>query len=149
MIFLHLIKMQHFRIFIGTLLFLLIPGILVSSCETSRGEIIPYVKVDEYFLIYSDLYDLGVLGTKFVSGGVNGIVLYRESDISFRAFDRTCTLWPEHNAAVIDDTLSLKCPECGSIYLPSLDGSPISGPAEYPLIEYHTSVQGDVLHIFN
>lgn len=142
-------QMQRLRIFIGIILFLLIPGFLVPSCETHRGEIIPYVKVDEYFLIYSDLYDLGVLGTKFVKGGVNGLVLYRESDFSYRAYDRTCTLWPEHDAAVIDDTLSLQCPECGTTYLPSLDGSPISGPAVYPLFEYHATLQGDVLHVFN
>lgn len=130
-------------------IFLLVPGFLTPSCETNRGEIIPYVKVDEYYLIYSDLYDLGVLGTKFVRGGVNGIVLFRESDLKFRAFDRTCTLWPEHNAAVIDDTLSLTCPECGTTYIPSLDASPINGPAVHPLLEYQAAVQGDVLHVFN
>jgi hypothetical protein len=121
----------------------------VHSCETDRGEIIPYVKVDEYFLIYSDLYDLGVLETKFVPGGVNGLVIYRESDLEFKAYDRTCTRWPAHNAAVVDDTLALACPECGSIYLPSLGAAPISGPAVHPLFEYNTVLQGDVLHVFN
>jgi Rieske Fe-S protein len=67
----------------------------------------------------------------------------------YRAFDRTCTLWPEHNAAVVDDTLALKCPVCGSAYLPSLDGSVISGPAVYPLVEYHATLQNDVLHVYN
>jgi hypothetical protein len=130
---------------------LILPVLFSPSCQTHRGEIIPYVKVDEYFLIYSDLYDLGVLGTKFVRGGVNGIVLYRESDFVYRAYDRTCTLWPEHNAAVVDDTLALRCPECGSVYIPSLGAMPDSksGPAVYGLIEYKTVVQNDVLHVFN
>lgn len=141
--------MQNLKFIIGTVMILLLPGILTPSCETTRGEIIPYVKVDEYFLIYSDLSDLGVLGTKFVKGGVNGMVIFRESDFGFRAFDRTCTLWPEHNAAILDDTLALRCPECSSLYVPSLEGAAISGPAVYPLFEYNAVLQGDLLHVFN
>jgi hypothetical protein len=141
--------MHYLKIFIGTIILLLIPALIVPSCETTRGEIVPYVKVDEYFLIHAELSDLGVLGTKFVKGGVNGLVIFRESDFGFKAFDRTCTLWPEHNAAVLDDTLSLKCPDCGSVYLPSLDAAAITGPAVHPLFEYHTMLQGDVLHVFN
>lgn len=129
--------------------FLLLPALFSVSCETDRGEIIPYARVDEYFLIYSDLADLGVLETKFVRGGVNGLVIFRESDLVFRAFDRTCTRYPEHNTAVVEDTLALRCPHCGSIYVPSLGASPISGPAVHPLIEYNSSLQGDVLHIYN
>ena len=129
---------------------ILVFSALVSfSCETNRGEIIPYARVDEYLLIYSDLAALGVLETKFVNGGVNGLVIFRESDLEFRAFDRTCTRWPEHNAAVVEDTLALRCPHCGSIYVPSLGASPVSGPAVHALIEYNTSLQGDVLHIYN
>ena len=135
------------RVFI--LLLLMISSWVSRSCETDRGEIIPYVQVDEYFLIYSDLADLGVLETKFMPGGVNGLVIFRESDMEYRAFDRTCTLWPKHDAAVVEDTLALKCPSCGSIYVPSLGGTPVSGPAVHPLIEYYASLQGDVLHVYN
>jgi hypothetical protein len=135
------------RLFI--LFLLLISSWITRSCETNRGEIIPYVRVDETFLIYSDLADLGVLETKFMPGGVNGLVIFRESDLEFRAFDRTCTLWSEHNAAVVEDTLALRCPKCGSLYVPSLGCTPVSGPAIHALIEYHTSLQGDILHVYN
>jgi len=134
---------------------LLIPALLTAtllipvSCETGRGEIIPYARVDEYLLIYSDLADLGVLETKFVSGGVSGLVIFRESDLEYRAFDRTCTRWPEHTAAVVHDTLALRCPHCNSIFVPSLGASPVSGPAVHALFEYNASLQGDVLHIYN
>jgi hypothetical protein len=124
-----------------------------TSCETNRGEIIPYVRVDLYLFLYADLADMGIGATKVIKGeGVNGIVLYRISDLDFRAFDRTCTLFPEHNKAVVEDSSFFgvfECPECGSTYLLMNGGEPNSGPASYPLVEYRTELQRDVLHIFN
>lgn len=140
------------------LMVLLMLGLVWSSrffisCESNRGEIIPYVKVDLYLFLYADLADMGIGTTKVIQGeGVNGIVLYRVTDLEFRAFDRTCTLWPEHNAAVVEDPGFFgvfECPECGSTYLLMNGGEPNSGPATYPLVEYRTAIQGDVLHIFN
>lgn len=127
--------------------------IAVHSCETNRGEIIPYVRVDLYLLLYADLADVGIGTTKIIENeGVNGIVLYRESDLVFHAYDRTCTLWPDHNEAVIEDPGFFgvfECPECGSSYLLMNGGEPNAGPAQYPLVQYRTSLRGDVLHISN
>lgn len=124
-----------------------------TACESNRGEIIPYVKVDLYLFLYADLADMGIGTTKVIRGeGVNGIVLYRSSDLEFQAYDRTCTLWPEHNAAVVEDPGFFgvfECPECGSTYLLMNGGEPNTGPATYPLVEYRTAIQGDVLHVFN
>lgn len=122
------------------------------SCETNRGELIPYVKVDILLLLYADLADLGIGETKLIEGGVNGIAVYRESDLEFHAYDRTCTLWPEHDEAVVEDPSFFgvfECPECGSTYLLMNGAEPNSGPARYPLVEYRTTLQGDVLHIHN
>ncbi|MGW8315729.1 MAG: Rieske (2Fe-2S) protein [Bacteroidales bacterium] len=128
-------------------------SLFFTSCESNRGQIIPYVKVDLYLFLYADLADMGIGTTKVIRGeGVNGIVLYRVTDLEFRAFDRTCTLWPEHNAAVVEDPGFFgvfECPECGSTYLLMNGGEPNSGPATYPLVEYRTAIQKDVLHIFN
>ena len=110
---------------------LLISGIF-SACESGRGEIIPYVKVDLYFLLYADLADLGIGDSKVVGGGASGIVIYRESDLVFHAFDRTCTEYPEHLEAVVAHTEFFgvfECPECGSTYMLMNSGQPNSGPA--------------------
>lgn len=103
-------------------------------------------------LLYADLGDMGIGTTKLIDGGVNGIVLYRESDLVFHAYDRTCTMFPEHNEAVVEDPTFFgvfNCPECESSYLLMNGGEPNSGPAQYGLVEYHASIQGDVLHIYN
>ena len=81
--------MRYLKAIIGTLLFLLLPGILAPSCQTNRGEMIPYVRVDEYLLLYADLADMGIGTTKNINGGWKGIVLYREADLVFYAYDRT------------------------------------------------------------
>jgi Rieske Fe-S protein len=126
---------------------------ITSSCETNRGQLIPFVTVNRYLFLYSDLANMGIGTTKLIPNeGVNGIVLYREADLVFYAYDRTCTLWPEHDAAVVEDSVFFgvfRCPECGSTYLLMNGGEPNSGPARYPLVQYKTSVSGDVLHIYN
>ena len=139
---------------IGSLtLFLILTGQGTHSCNTNRGPIIPYVKVDFYLLLYADLADMGIGTSKLVPGqGYQGIALFRESDLVFYAYDRTCTLFPEHDAAVVEDSTFFgvfRCPDCGSTYLLMNGAEPNSGPAQYPLVEYHATIQGDVLHIYN
>jgi hypothetical protein len=144
--------MRYFRTIFTALILFVLQGLILSSCETNRGELIPYVKVDEYLLIYADLADMGIGTSKVVNGGYKGIVIYREADLLFYAYDRTCTRFPEHDRAVVEDSVFFGvyvCPECGSTYLLMNGGEPNSGPAQYPLVQYNASVQGDVLHIYN
>ncbi|MFO7670443.1 MAG: hypothetical protein R6W31_12345 [Bacteroidales bacterium] len=139
------------QLYISVLL-LLTPGLFIPSCQTNKGQLIPAVKVDIYLLLYADLGDVGIGGSKLISGGVNGIVLYRESDLEFFAYDRTCTMFPEHDEAVVEDPTFFgvfECPECKSTFLLMNGAEPNSGPARYPLVQYKASVQGDVLHIYN
>jgi hypothetical protein len=134
-------------------LLIILTGLVAISCESNRGPLIPYVTVNRYLLLYSDLAGMGIGTTMTIDNeGVNGIVLYREADLLFHAYDRTCTLWPEHDAAVVEDSTFFgvfECPECHSTYLLMNGGEPNSGPARYPLVEYKTSIQGDVLRIYN
>lgn len=144
--------MRSFKNSVAVVLLILLPGIMAPSCETNRGELIPYVTVNIPLLLYADLADMGVGETKLIQGGVNGIVLYREADLEFYAYDRTCTLFPEHNEAVVEDSTFFgvfECPECKSTYLLMNGATPNSGPARYPLVQYRTSLQGDVLLISN
>ncbi len=144
--------MHDMRISFKNLLPWIFLWLLLPSCETNRGELIPYVEFDIYLLLYADLADLGIGNTKVIDGGVNGILIYRESDLVFHAYDRTCTLWPEHDAAVVEDPTFFgvfECPVCGSTYLLMNGGEPNSGPARYPLVEYNASLSGDVLHVYN
>jgi len=139
---------------IFSLLAVLLFSVVYSpSCESNRGQIIPYVKVYVPLLLYADLADMGIGTTKIIPGeGYKGIVLYRAADLEFYAYDLTCTEYPEHDEAVAEDDKFVgvfECPDCGSTYVLVNGAYPNSGPAEFPLVEYRTSIQGDVLLITN
>jgi len=132
---------------------LLVSAAIAPSCETNRGQIIPYVKVYVDLDLYAELGNMGVGATKIIPNeGYRGIVLYKEADMVFHAYDMTCTRFPEHDKAVVEhkDFVGIfECPECGSTYVLANGAYPSSGPAEYPLVEYHTAIQGNILLITN
>ncbi len=138
-----------------TAVFMLLPLLLSTTCETNRGQLIPYVDVNINLSIYGDLANLGPEETMLIEDvGASGIILYRNSYDQYFAFDRTCTMWPDHTAAVEeDDTFDgvFVCPECGSKFLITNDGSgmAISGEAVYALVQYNTYLDGNILHIYN
>jgi hypothetical protein len=132
---------------------LLLSAAMAPSCESNRGQIIPYVKVYVDLDLYAELGNMGIGSTKIISGeGYRGIVLYREDDLLFHAYDLTCTEYPKHDAAVEEDTNFVgvfKCPKCGSTYVLVNGAYPNSGPAQFPLVEYRTAIQGNILLITN
>jgi hypothetical protein len=138
---------------ITLLIVLLFTVMAAPSCETNRGQIIPYVKVYVDLDLYAELGDLGIGSTKILPNeGYKGIVLYRESDLVFHAYDLTCTQYPKHDVAVVEDKDFVgvfECPKCGSTYVLVNGAYPNSGPAEYPLVEYRAAVQGNLLLITN
>jgi hypothetical protein len=134
-------------------LILLFSGAIASSCESNRKQIIPYVQVHVDLDLYAELGTLGIGSTMVIPNeGYHGIVLYREDDMLFHAYDMTCTEYPEHDAAVVRDTIFdgvYRCPECNSRYVIINGAYPDSGPAEFPLVEYRTTIQGNLLLITN
>jgi len=143
---------RYLHIALFSWLLFLASGIL-PSCESNRGQIIPYVTVDVDLDLYAQLGNMGI-GTTLIlpNEGHQGIVLYREDDLLFHAYDLTCTEYPEHDAAVEEDQDFIgvfKCPVCGSRYVLINGAYPDSGPAKYPLEEYRTAIQGNLLIITN
>ena len=132
---------------------LLLLAALVNSCESNRQQIIPYVRVYVDLDIYAELGTLGIGSTRIIPDeGYRGIVLYREDDMIFHAYDMTCTEYPKHDEAVVQDTIFdgvYTCPECDSRFVIFNGAYPDSGPAEFPLVEYRTSIQYNLLIISN
>jgi len=132
---------------------LFLSAVITPSCESNRGQIIPYVQVYVDLDLYAELGSMGIGTTRILPNeGYRGIVLYREADLGFYAYDMTCTEYPEHDRAVVRDTVFdgvFKCPKCDSRYVIVNGAYPDSGPAEFPLVEYRTSIQGNLLLITN
>ncbi len=129
-----------------------IPLILISArCDTG-GYQIPYIRVDLHLNIVSELGNPALNSTTLINGGVNGLIVYREDFAIFHVYDRTCTQYPEHLEAVNPDADFdgvFTCPECKSKYLLLTGAEPIEGPSTFPLHEYFSRVDGDLLHVYN
>jgi hypothetical protein len=83
------------------------------------------------------------------SGGVRGIIIYRESTNFFLAYERNCSYHPNEACATVDvhsSALFMTDPCCGSNFNFD-DGFPSGGPAWRPLRRYRTQINGDVLTI--
>lgn len=129
----------------------MISVLFFARCDTG-GYHIPYVRVDLHLNIISELGNPALNSTILVNGGANGLIVYREDFGLFHVYDRTCTQYPEHNAAVLEDEDFdgvFTCPECKSKYLLLTGADPIEGPATFPLHEYYSRVDGDLLHVYN
>ncbi|MAJ06428.1 MAG: hypothetical protein CL827_06160 [Crocinitomicaceae bacterium] len=128
--------------------------LLLCNC-TKNQNIVPYVHVDQVINIslpsYSSLNTIG--GWKYISGGSQGIIIYRQSFDQFSAYDRHCTYNADNpcGQASVDSTNSFVECSCDSSQYQLYDGLVIQGPATYSLKNYQTNfdVMTNQLHIFN
>lgn len=139
-------------IFSKIAIILLIGIVSLQSCK-DKNQPIPDTLVDFYVNIndpsYSDLQAVG--NFVYVYGGVAGIVLYRESTENIIALDRCCSYKPEDRCSVKLDTTNtflLVCPCCSSEFIIN-NGSVNKSPAVAPLKQYHTTFDGETIHVFN
>ncbi|HPS62300.1 MAG TPA: hypothetical protein PLK82_04515 [Bacteroidales bacterium] len=92
-----------------------------------------------------------VNGWETVTGGYNGILLFRKSVEEFMAFERACPYDPRKEGAQVrvdDSGITCTCPVCGSRFIMT-DGTPFAGPSRYPLKQYTTMYDGSLLYVTN
>jgi nitrite reductase/ring-hydroxylating ferredoxin subunit len=135
-------------------LFISFLAIGLTDCRRNRN-MMPYVPVDIYLNIslpaYSNLNIIG--GWVYVTGGNNGILVYRQTYETILAFERRCTFEVENacGAVTVDSTgLTVVC-ECDGSKYHIFDGSVLEGPAVWNLYQYRTTfnVNTNQVHIFN
>jgi len=142
------------RLTIYLLVTVLIVLLVITGCskEEPRNEI-PVVAVNFFINPNSTEYlELnGAGGWVYLTGGYRGIIVYRKSDTEFMAFERACPYdWELTDARIEVDPsgLTAACPSCQSQFI-MLDGTPFEGPTHYPLKQYQTQYDGNLLYIFN
>ena len=135
-----------------TSFFLLI--VLTTGCVRNQN-IVPYVYVNQYINVslpsYSALNAVG--GWIYITGGSEGIIVYRQSFDQFSAYDRHCTYEASDpcGKAYVDSTNTFVECSCDGSQYQLYDGLVIQGPAVYSLKPYQTSFDpiSNQLHIFN
>lgn len=136
--------------------FILLGTSLLPGCKKDQNANVPLVGVDIFINVNLPEYNALVVtgGWAYITGGSQGLLVYRKSPEEFVAMDRHCTYRPEDlckvyvddSQVIARDTVSTNA--CGSAFL-LLDGSVIQGPAVMGLKRYNTTFNGTTLHIFN
>ena len=126
----------------------------IFSCKKSTNHPIPSVPFDITINTSLPSYNSlqGVGGWTYVTGGVQGIVVYRKSTDEFVAFDRKSPIVSSECKQPLttnpDNFLQLE-DTCTNAKFSLFDGSPISG-SEFGLRQYQTQWNGSsTLRIFN
>ncbi len=137
---------------LSLLLLLFASLVLFFSCSKDEKVTIPNVYVNFYIQPNSTVYqELNVIGGwEYITGGYNGIVIYRASQDEFVALDRACPNDYSNGCRIVVEpsftTAIDSC--CGSRFLLT-DGSPFKGPATVSLKRYRAVYDGNNLHITN
>ena len=125
--------------------------LLFFSCQKEE-DYIQNVMVDiDLNLTLPEFSDLQAVGNYvFITGGVKGIIVYRQGFNSYKTYDRNCSFEPSLSCARIDSVNSsiAICKCCNSKFLLS-DGTPFDGPALLPLKQYQNNLSEDFLYIYN
>jgi len=141
-----MIMKRFYYIFILTLLF-------ATGCSKDGNENIPLVNVNLFLNINNpEFIDLNAPGGwTYYIGGSRGLIVYRETNSSFKVYDRHCTFDVTNSCALVSvevSNITAKDDCCGSQFLIT-DGSVTKNPATLPLKQYQTTFDGSVLHVFN
>ncbi|HRH39243.1 MAG TPA: hypothetical protein PK760_12910 [Flavobacteriales bacterium] len=127
--------------------------LLAGSCRKSNPGGVPPVSVDISININNPAYNALVVpgGWLYLTGGSQGIIVYRNSPDQFTALDRHCPYQPTNVCRVFVDSSEVIARDslcCHSAYLIT-DGAVIQGPSAINLQRYNTSFNGTTLRIYN
>ncbi len=126
--------------------------LLLAGCtEEDPQAQIPFATVDIELNLQDLRYQsLHTEGWIYVAGGVKGIVIVKESNSLYRAFERTCTYQPRETCARVDMHSSgfYLIDNCCKSQFDKF-GNVTNGPASQPLLQYNTYMSGNFLIIRN
>lgn len=89
-------------------------------------------------------------GWVYISGGVKGIIVYREAASNYKAFERNCSYKPSSTCSKVkvDGSNFYMTDSCCSSFF-DFSGNPTSGPAFRPLKQYLVTQDNYLLNINN
>lgn len=132
---------------------ILVFTIAFVSCKKDEKDYVPNVyvnfQIDPNSTMYLALNQVG--GWAYITGGVSGIIIYRESQEVFKAYDRACPYDYDVAGSLVEvepSGLTMIDSLCGSRYIIT-DGSVLQGPSTRGLKAYRTSYDGRLLYVYN
>jgi hypothetical protein len=122
----------------------------ISCQNTNVRDDIPRIYVYEEVNLNDFTYNALKLigGFVYLNSGVRGIIIYKKSQNQYLAFERDCPYLPKNSCALVSmdkSTLYLADTCCTSKF--DFDGNPIGGPAQFPVLQYRTTLNQNFLII--
>jgi nitrite reductase/ring-hydroxylating ferredoxin subunit len=134
------------------LLLLIVVSITFFSCG-KRGDAVPSVAVNFQASITDPrLSALNARGGYVVLGGygVAGLILFREPDGTYAAYDRCSSYQPEkHCAVTVDESGFTATDPCSGSKFSLTDGGPVKAPATKSLRSYYVTVNSFEIYVSN
>jgi nitrite reductase/ring-hydroxylating ferredoxin subunit len=130
-------------------------AMLILSCIScaKTGDVVPNVPVNfEATLTDPRLAALrAVNGAVIIDGyGVAGLILFREADGTYAAYDRCSSYQPQNKCAVTLDNPSLTVTDpCSGSKFSLIDGTPVKAPATRSLKAYAVNVTNFEIFVSN
>lgn len=124
-----------------------------TACRREERGGVPLTPLDISINVNNPSYaDLAVPGGwLYLTGGSQGLIVYRAGVDDFVAMDRHCPYQPAELCRVFVDESEIVARDsacCHSAFLIT-DGSVVEGPAALNLQRYNTSFNGTTLRIYN
>ncbi len=133
-------------------LLLLMATLSLLSCGKS-GDAVPNVAINFQASITDPrLSALNVPGgTVLINGyGVAGLILHREADGSYAAYDRCSSYLPQNHCAVTLDSGGFTVTDpCSGAKFSLIDGTPVKAPATRSLKSYDITVSNFEIFVSN
>ena len=123
-------------------------ALLLAAYQSYSQAAFPAVTVNLSYPQYQRLKLDG--GYVYIEGaGMRGIILYRDGENSFKAYERACPHHPEEECAVVqvDGSSLYMVDRCCKSTFNFSDGQPTGGPAQRPLLQYRIEITGTTLKI--
>jgi nitrite reductase/ring-hydroxylating ferredoxin subunit len=132
------------------LLLLVIPLAFLSCGK--QGDAVPSVPVNFQASLFDPrLAPLNARGgyVPIAGYGVAGLILYREPDGRYVAYDRCSSYMPQKRCAVIIDNAFTVVDTCSGSKFLLLDGTPAKGPATKSLRSYYVTTSSSEIFVSN
>lgn len=126
--------------------------LLLTGCKQEENGIPSYPINIVINLDDPTWFNLGAVGGwEYVSGGSQGLIVFRSGIDDFMAYERHCVYQPENECRVSVDSTGLFAEDidCSGSKFNLFNGSVVEGPATLPMHSYPTIFSGNILQIVN
>ncbi|MFI5218397.1 MAG: hypothetical protein ACHQNT_02830 [Bacteroidia bacterium] len=129
--------------------------VFIASCgkdnnTVTGGHVDAYIYLNDPSSIQLNAIGGWIYYSSSGNSGLKGLIIFRRSQDEFSAYDRACTYHTNESCALVEvesnNTFGIdSC--CGSRFNLYSLGIVEKGPATQPLIQYHTTFDGSILHV--